>query len=327
MKALLDKLLCALGQPGRHRKRHARDVTVLMYHGVVEERLTPACWHQLPRSAFMQQLAWLARHYAVLPLDEALDRHAAGTLERPTAALTFDDGFLNNREVAWPVLQHLGLPATIFLPTDVLGGHAALWPDRMHLAIAKSTVETLDATFLGLGQLPLQTPAQRATAIERVLRTLKGVPMEQRAAQEVTLRKQLRRPPLEEPGPFRLMSLADVQTMDADPLITFGAHTRTHPILSQCEDAVVHKEVVESIRDVAGLVADPARTFAYPNGRPVDFDARARAAVEAGGLTRAVSTESGFVDGGADPLALRRIAIGSDLSFDRFRLVVSGAWS
>jgi peptidoglycan/xylan/chitin deacetylase (PgdA/CDA1 family) len=327
VRALLDRFLCALGQPGRHRRRHARDLTVLMYHGVVEERLVPDCWHQLPRRDFVQQLAWLARHYDILPLDEALDRQAAGQLERPTAALTFDDGFLNNRTVAWPVLQHLGLPATIFLPTGALGGHAALWPDRCHLAIAKSTCETLDAAFLGLGRLPLHTTSERTSAINRVLRALKGVPTKQRADHEVTLRQQLGRPPLEEPGPFRVMTEADVAAMDADPLISFGAHTRTHPILSMCEDAVVVEEVVESVRDVASLVAQPARTFSYPNGRAIDFDARARDAVEAAGLTRAVSTESGFVDAQSDPLALRRIAIGSDLSFDRFRLVVSGAWA
>ena len=297
-----------------------------MYHGVVEERLVPACWHQLPRGAFVQQMQWIKRHYDVLPLDEGLDRQAAGTLERPSAALTFDDGFLNNRTLAWPVLQHLGLPATIFLPTGVLGGHAALWPDRCHLAIAKSTANHLDGGFLGLGRLPLRTTSERASAISAVLRALKATPTEQRAAHEVTLRDELGRPPLEEPGPFRLMGVEDVEAMAADPLIAFGAHTRTHPILSQCRDGVVREEVVESVRDVAGLVKQPARTFSYPNGRAVDFDDRARAAVEAAGLARAVSTESGFVDGNADPLALRRIAIGSDLSFDRFRLVVSGAW-
>ena len=310
----------------RHRRRHAADLAILMYHGVVERRLEPACWHQLPRDDFVRQLAWVSRHYDVLPLDDALDRQAADQLKRPTAALTFDDGFLNNRTLVWPVLQHLQLPATIFLPTSALGGHAALWPDRCHLAIAKTTHDTLDATFLGLGRLSLRTPTSRAAATTQVLRALKATPTEQRAAHEVTLRDELGRPPLEEPGPFRLMGVEDVEAMAADPLITFGAHTRTHPILSQCTDDVVEEEVVESVRDVGGLVKQPSRTFSYPNGRAVDFDHRARAAVEAAGLTRAVSTESGFVGADADPLALRRIAIGSDLSFDRFRLVVSGAW-
>ncbi len=121
-----------------------------MYHGVVARPLDVDCWHQLPRETFARQMAWVARRYAVLPLEEALAGLAAGTLPDRALALTFDDGYRNVRTVAGPVLAAHGLHATVFLVTDLVGTEEVVWADRLYLAFARSAVATVDVPDLGL---------------------------------------------------------------------------------------------------------------------------------------------------------------------------------
>jgi peptidoglycan/xylan/chitin deacetylase (PgdA/CDA1 family) len=64
--------------------------------------------------------------------------------------------------------------------------------------------------------------------------------------------------------------------------------------------------------------------FAYPNGRRQDFDTRAKDALRNRGVRWALSTTTGFADRDCDPMALPRLAVGGDSSFDYFRLMVSG---
>lgn len=324
MRRVLDRLLCLLGWPARHRRRNRHKLLLLMYHGVVPERLDPFCWHQLPVDDFRAQLEWLREQYTVLPLTDALAALDAGTLPDHAAAITFDDGFANNVDVALPVLEAMELPATIFLPTELIGTADVPWPDRVYLALAYAQARSVDLSAQGLGVLALGSSARRAAAIARVLGELK-----QRAPEDAhlvvdVLESKLGLPP--EESPFSLMDWATVKRLHAHPLITLAAHSRTHPILSRCSDARVADEVLGSQRDIEQRLGAAPPVFAYPNGRLIDFDQRAKDAVLEAGMSFAVSTVNGLVDGDSDPLALPRMCIGSDLGLDRFKLLVSGAW-
>ena len=90
---------------------------ILMYHRVADTMekdilaVTPF--------AFSEQMLWLQKEgWTVLPLREALGRLEAGSLPSKAVALTFDDGYRDNYEVAAPVLVKLGFPATIFPVTS-----------------------------------------------------------------------------------------------------------------------------------------------------------------------------------------------------------------
>ena len=79
-----------------------------------------------------------------------------------------------------------------------------------------------------------------------------------------------------------------------------------------------------SHRRVATETRTEPRVFAYPNGRAIDFDERAKVAVEAAGIPFALTTEQGLNDRAADPYALKRVCVGADLPLHRFRLLVAG---
>lgn len=111
MRTQLKTALGALQPAGR-----ASGATLLIYHrvggGTTDELdLTP--------ESFRRQVAALAGH-DVVSLDAALDSLDAGD-DCPTFVLTFDDGFKDVYQHAWPVLRAHGMPFTIYLASAYMG--------------------------------------------------------------------------------------------------------------------------------------------------------------------------------------------------------------
>jgi peptidoglycan/xylan/chitin deacetylase (PgdA/CDA1 family) len=102
---------------------------VLTYHRVLPAP-DPMLTAEPDAGLFEAQMTFLARYMVVLPLVEALRRLEAGTLPRRAIAITFDDGYANNAQVALPILRRLGLPATFFIATGYLDG-GCMWNDAV----------------------------------------------------------------------------------------------------------------------------------------------------------------------------------------------------
>jgi peptidoglycan/xylan/chitin deacetylase (PgdA/CDA1 family) len=308
------------------RRLQRRQLLVVCYHGVVATPLprhVPS-WHHVPLPAFERQLRYLRAHYDVVPLDEALDLLAAGAIDRPTAAITFDDGYRNNREVALPVLRRLGLPATIFLITGWVGTDERLWSVRVEAAFRRSTRTDLDLSVLDLGVPQLGSMTKRAETARNVIDTLKNQPPDARATLVRAVLDALGDPPFDDGGAFRLLSWPEIRDMEDTGRITFGAHTAHHEIVSRLTDVELENEIAGSIATVRRHTLLPSAVFAYPNGRPADFDDRARDILVRLDMTGALTTIEGLNDTAVDPFLIRRVVVGSTTTFDQFRAAAAG---
>ena len=88
-------------------------VRILMYHRVrATSQFDQLSVHP---DRFERQMAQLRGSGRVLSLDEALDTTQHGTIKEPVFAVTFDDGYLDNLQVALPILKAYAIPATIFV--------------------------------------------------------------------------------------------------------------------------------------------------------------------------------------------------------------------
>lgn len=95
-------------------------VQILFYHRVADDH--PNDWTMSTR-AFAAQIDWLRARFDLLSMAEAQARIAAGHNGRPTACITFDDGYADNMRFAAPLLAKHRIPFTYFVATDhVLGG-------------------------------------------------------------------------------------------------------------------------------------------------------------------------------------------------------------
>jgi peptidoglycan/xylan/chitin deacetylase (PgdA/CDA1 family) len=121
--------LRAAGVPAFRRRRQDAGL-ILCYHNVVAtgDGAEALGLHEA-RKRFERQMGWLAAHYDVVPLHELVDRLTRGALLRSVAAVTFDDGYTGVFEHAVPILDALGIPATVFIVADAAGRTAPFWWD------------------------------------------------------------------------------------------------------------------------------------------------------------------------------------------------------
>jgi len=259
-------------------------------------------------AGFTRQMQVLGRAFHVLPLTEAVERMHAGTLPSRAVCITFDDGYADNVDVAAPILQRHGLPATFFIATGFLDG-GRMWNDTIIEAVRSARGTELDLTGFGLGRLGISgTAARRAVVNELIGRCKYLEPAERKAKTEAIAEAANVTPPVD------LMMRSDQVGALHRAGMEIGAHTVSHPILSAIPPVRADEEIRASRDRLATLIGAPVRAFAYPNGKPgVDYGSEHVDSVRDAGFDVAVSTLWGAAEAGHDRLQLPRVGF-SDTS-------------
>lgn len=108
-------------------KTPTTSIRILMYHHVGRfPRPSKQRGLYCHIDQFTRQMGYLARTgLPVISMDRALEALSGRQpLAQPGIVLTFDDGFQNFGDFAWPVLKAHGFPATLYAISDLLGGRA-----------------------------------------------------------------------------------------------------------------------------------------------------------------------------------------------------------
>ena len=271
---------------------------ILIFHRVLREP-DPLFPGEMDAARFQRVCGWLRRWFNVLPLDAAVRRRANGTLPARAAAITFDDGYADNHDVALPILQRHGLAATFFIATGFLDG-GRMWNDTLVEAVRGSPLEAL--TLDGVGCFALRDTASRQQALTALIQHAKYLPHSARLAfaGDVAQASQAALP--------RDLMLRSQQVQQlASGGMQIGAHTISHPILAQLSDADAEREMAESRETLQALLQAPVTLFAYPNGRPdTDYSARSVALARGLGFEAAVTTAWGAASAETDAFELPR---------------------
>jgi peptidoglycan/xylan/chitin deacetylase (PgdA/CDA1 family) len=291
---------------------------VLTYHRIPgpEDRFPG-----LAASRFAEQMRWVATRCRPVSAQQALEAIQEPPDPRPPVLVTFDDGYLDFKEHAHPILEELGIPCVVFLATAYIDDPVRLfWWDALRQAVEQTPLPSIELPWRPGRRLPVDSHESR----ESLIRAAKDHLKEQaHASHEATLAELLSRLGTSMAalrGVRQMMDWDDVRELAGS--VHFGGHTHTHPILSAVTEERVDAEIStcrERIRTETGL--EP-RWFAYPNGRARDFDARTQSALRRHGFEIAVTTEEGVNGPDTERLALRRFAGGTTVSELAWRLSV-----
>ena len=275
---------------------------ILMYHRINDD--PDGGLPATPVNVFARQMEYLATHYVVFTLEEIVDRLRTRDIPERAVVVTLDDGYRDNFTQAFPILRRLGVPATIFLATDAIGTGNLLWHDQVCVAISRTEREFLEGYGSSDGH-SLTSSHEKFRAMEKVLWYLRSLDNFERVEQMSELIKQLG--VSTQGNEFSIMlGWEDIRAMRMAG-IRFGAHTLTHPILTQISDKEVRAEVRKSKEILETFLKEPVTSFAYPSGRAIDFNDRVKTIVEEEGFHCAVTTIPGVNSPGDDIFALRRM--------------------
>jgi peptidoglycan/xylan/chitin deacetylase (PgdA/CDA1 family) len=333
--AIRDLFVRSLERSGRlirAKEEAARcGVLVLTLHRIVPDAqravVRSPAGMVLRESLFEALVAYLATNTTCIAASE-LGRGPASS-SKPRVLVTFDDGWVDNAQVAWPVLKRAGIPMCIFVTTGLAGTIQPFWPERLTGILEETTRRgSSDLLMQRLSMLGRPGPGQpggsnsgwsRLCSAKRdpdsVIAWLKGTPEEaileaiEEWSRDLTLQNRSSTTNLAsgQPNPLRdpderLLNWQELQQLQADG-VCFGSHTVTHPILTARSVPEVACELNQSrsaLRDRLGETL----LLAYPNG-----DANNVVTQEArrAGYRYGFSNTTGIWNSATDPLLVPRV--------------------
>ena len=305
---------------------------ILLYHGVTDkvgEGIFNYRSKFVTTEAFRTHITWLKKNFTILPLTEYIARLNSGTLPPYALSLTFDDGYANNYEEAYPILREAGVPATFFITTDFVEKQIPLPVDIIEYAIGMSDKEAIAFEMNGQPRTYMLGSRRERIRSDLLLRNYMKKLSDDKAASLIDaivrecghdLRENL------STTPYRPMTWDQMREMETHGM-TFAAHTRTHPILSRLSRERAQQEILGSKETLARELARPLSIFAYPNGGKNDYTEETIGVLQSAGFTASLTTMSGVVEKNVSPFSLPRFTMDGANDIHRARLIVSGLYS
>ena len=269
-------------------KRHG--AIVLTFHRVLtdsELQQTASLGGMIVRRrTFADFLKYASQHCELANLDQEPEWKPDGKLK---LAITFDDGWFDNAESAYPIASQYHVPLVIFIVPEKTGTALPFWPER--------TAAALDRVAAN--------PARRTDSIQSSIEELKALP----AAERESRIRQMNG----SGGNIESYTAVD-KTMTWEQIaqlhaggVTFGSHTSTHEILTMVPAAQAEQEIACSREVIQQKLGGSCHLFSYPNG---DYSEQVRELVAQAGYKFAfLNQEPGVWTCDCDPLLIPRVNV------------------
>lgn len=221
---------------------------------------------------------------------------------RPTL-ITFDDGYADNFENAFPILRKHGVPACFYLPVRRLQTRELEWWDHIACAVKRADADIRSIELDGRTiDLQLDSAAGRRTSTE----TLIGVVKETGAEIESLYEQLHAERPSKSIESSQIMSDEQIREILAVPGFAIGGHSVSHSVLTTLDDEGQAFEIRESRRFLEQRFDVPVRTFAYPVGQDVHYN----------DVSRRLAKETGYACAFNFRLAARDVPLGRVEPYD-----------
>jgi len=238
---------------------------ILMLHRVVHERSLLEANRQIEITSELLEktiLDYRANGYQFVSLDEVYEIVKSGKRQQKKfVCFTFDDGYKDNYELAYPVLKKYNCPFAIYVTTDFPDKKASMW-----WYVLEAILKANDELVLGDGtKLPALTTDEKNKAFDYIRSALfnaKGEDMKKLVRQLLSnytfsyseLAEQL------------ALSWEQIAAMSTDPICTIGSHTVTHTPLTNLSTEELEQELSDSKDNIEKYICKPVLHFAYPYG-------------------------------------------------------------
>lgn len=311
---------------GRHSRSHKEpQLLVLMYHRILpyddKRSLFEEPGMTVTPETFKQHINILKKYFSIIKLSDWVQpKLDCGDLPASACAITFDDGWIDNYEFAFPILKESNVPATIFLVSDMIGTKEVFWPERLTRLIttvasnypeywSHPELEWLQKNSTNYRFSETMPTREELSAMIACAKDYSDQEIHDRLTHiEKTLQLDT------EDHPSSLLNWQQVTEMADSGLVEIGSHTCHHVRLNKhTPKELIRDEIINSKDAIEKHIGHKVKTFCFPNG---DFCPEALALVKQY-YASAVTTKPGWNTADTDSHLLQRIGIHQDISEDR----------
>jgi peptidoglycan/xylan/chitin deacetylase (PgdA/CDA1 family) len=272
-------------------------------------------------AAFNSQVSYLKAHFDVISPSDL--PNVQSRQKGRYVLITFDDGYVDNYQVAFPILSRLQVPATFFISTGFIDSPRLAWWDEIAWMTRTCKQAAVDLPRWFSVPIQLDEP-ERQVAVRTLLRKYKTIPAPGTEDYLYAL--------AEATGSGRYSAASGKPVWMTWDMIrkmrtagmTIGGHTVNHPVLSQMPRDGQMEEIGGCGKRIADELGEPMKYFSYPVGGPKAFNDDTRSCLRDAGVEFAFSYYGGFAKLGAwDNYDMPRIAVEEYITTDWFRSIVN----
>ncbi len=330
-----------LSKSGILRRLPAQGLAVVTYHGVLPEGYTPIDpaldGNLVTARSLRRQLHLLKKHYDVISPDDFLAwREGKGNLPRRAVLVTCDDGLLNCLTDMLPVLRQESVACLFFVTAaSTKASPASLWYEDLFRAFLGATAGTYEISYdAATIEVELNSAESRRAAWWDSVTRLSQVSGQARSSLlpltytrfgtklnswvESRDSAQCRR--------FSLLVECELSALSAAGM-TIGAHTLTHPMLSQAPPELAYAEIAESRVNLEAALKKRVWAFAYPFGDPQSVTPHVLAMPQRAGFTSAFMNCGGGLGTTLPEFAMPRLHVTSTMSLSEYEAHLSGLYA
>lgn len=269
IKNIVFPIAYAMGADNFFQKKSRNKKLVIMYHGVTSRNCFKINGRHLPAKEFEKHLLYYKKHFNIVSLAVITAMRQKNEIpEKPTIALTFDDGYSNNLLVALPILEKHKIPATFFLTTLPMEkqGHI-LHGDLIEIGCAYSReniVKLGNTQFKKAGKYRwISDVGQNIYSSFQNKRTSEKAMLINTWKEKYKLNETIEK--LDEQC-YKLMNEAEVKQLSLSPWVEIGSHTHSHHYLTLLNDEELKFELEHSKNILEKITGSKIESIAFPDG-------------------------------------------------------------
>jgi len=321
LRALMVWPFDTLGINALSRALNRHKAIILWYHGICDDGfdlLKGYDERHISKSSFRKQMEHLKRKgYSIISLTELVNTIKNKGKFYKNVVLTFDDGFRNVIENAYPIMREYNAKGCVYLVSDLIGTGTLLWTDYVETVIRNQKQGNFQFDFKGEKYTYILTNKKSyeyaMRDIKTKLRSISDIERREHLKQFINLKIE------NTPKEFLLASWEGIKELETD-VFEIGSHTKSHPNCTNLiSDEELQNEILFSKNKIEEMIGRKIEHFCYPAG---SYNDRVIDTVVASGYQSAVTVDYGFCDENADLYRLKRVEARSSLLI--FKSCISG---
>lgn len=326
-KHLIASISYYSGLTNRIANKASQSWRILMYHRVINpkdrSRFIQSGMY-VKTSIFRKHIKYLAKNYSVVSLETLISKLENNEpINRKTVVITFDDGWLDTYNEAYPILKEHNIPATVFVPTKYIGTQDTLWTEQtaklLDLVSSPRQKEQFN-TYLNtiedaknllipetLRALESLKTRNNESVLENIITTLKSYTHSQREVVIKLFNQYLNSLNIKNERSF--LNWEEIKEMSQNG-ISFGHHSHSHNPLTDLSEREIENEIDLSNSIFAENNIKVSKVFCFPEGK---YSEAVKPLLFKKGFSHALTTSpsSDFI---SKPILLGRIGIHNDIS-------------